>query len=206
MKKYLLIAIMALPASLLAQGLGLGVKAGINFANITNAKMINSSNRTGFHAGVFMAPPSKGILGSRTELVFSRQGYNFKTGSNSGNVNLDYIILPQYMAINITKFVQVHIGGQVAILVSAKVDSAQSGGLPGAAGKVMDFYNRFDYGYGGGVEVRPVAGLVIGARINISLNKMYKQPEAGETPSFFPGVDVKSNVVMGYVGWVFGKR
>lgn len=204
MRKYILVALSLFPAAVFAQGLGLGVKAGLNFANVTKASSINNSSRTGFHAGIFIAPPSKGIISSRTELIFSRQGYNYKSGTTTGNVDLNYIMLPQYMVINITKFFQIQLGGQMAILLNAKVDSSSSAtsGLPG--GKIMDFYNRFDYGYGGGVEVHPVSGLLIGARINISLNDMYKQPEPGQQPSFFPSVDVKNNVFQAYLGWQFG--
>src|SRR5215207_2745940 len=96
-----------LPLCVVAQ---FGVKAGLNFANVTKASSINNSSQTGFNVAVFLAPPSKKILSSRTELIFSRQGYNYKTNTNSGNVNLDYIMLPQYMAINITKYFQIHVG------------------------------------------------------------------------------------------------
>jgi hypothetical protein len=212
MRKYILLVMAAFPVAVLAQGgmggaLGIGVKAGLNFANVTKASSINNSSRTGFHAGVFMAPPSKGIISSRTELIFSRQGYNYKSGSTTGNVNLNYLMLPQYMAINITKYFQIQLGGQMAILLNAKADSSTSGtssGMPG--GQIMDFYNRFDYGYGGGIEIHPAAGLLIGARINISLGDMYKQPEPGETPSFIPSVNVKNNVFQAYLGWQFGKE
>jgi hypothetical protein len=206
MRKYVFLILVSFPVVVLAQGgLGIGVKAGLNFANITKASSINNSSRTGFHAGVFMAPPSKGIISSRTELVFSRQGYNYKTGSTTGNVDLNYIMLPQYMVINITKLLQIQLGGQMAILLNAKVDSSTSGGGSGTpGGNIMDFYNRFDYGYGGGIEVHPVSGLLIGARLNISLSDMYKQPEPGQQPSFFPAINVKNNVFQAYLGWQFG--
>lgn len=205
MRKYILLVLIALPAVVFAQGgLGFGVKAGLNFANVTKASSINNSSRTGFHAGVFMAPRSKKIISSRTELIYSRQGYNYKTGSTKGEVDLNYLMLPQYMVINITKFFQIQLGGQMAFLLNAKVDSASSTGSNTTGGKIMDFYNRFDYGYGGGIEIHPASGLLIGARINISLNDMYKQPEPGQQPSFFPSIDVKNNVFQAYLGWQFG--
>src|ERR1044071_660438 len=107
MRKYILFALAAFPVAALAQGgmgsgIGIGVKAGLNFANVTKASSINNSSRTGFNAGIFIAPPSRGIISSRTEIVFSKQGYNYKTGSTTGNVDLNYLVLPQYMVINIT--------------------------------------------------------------------------------------------------------
>ncbi len=210
MKKVIFSLLLIFPCCLFAQ---IGIKAGLNFANVTKASSINNSSQTGFHAGIFLAPPSKGILGSRTELIFSRQGYNYKTGTNTGNVNLDYIMLPQYMSINITKYFSIQFGGQMAYLLNAKVDSATTNGGGGSSnpyGGIMNLYNRFDYGYGGGVEIHPVSGLIIGARVNISLGKLYDpgaySSSSGEPPSFIPKIDVKNNVFQFFAGWTFGKR
>ena len=206
MKKLILCLMLIVPGSLMAQ---FGIKAGINFANVTKASSINNSSRTGWHAGVFLAPPSQGVIGSRTELIYSRQGYDYKTGTNTGNVNLDYIMMPQYMTINITKYFSIMLGAQIAYLLNAKVDSSSSPGTGTPYDGLMKLYNRFDYGYGGGIEVHPVAGLLLGARVNISLSKLY-DPGAYDTstgePSFIPKVDVKNNVFQIYVGWRFGKQ
>ena len=187
-----------------------GIKAGLNFANVTNASSINNANRTGFHAGIFLAPPSRGVLGYRSELIYSKQGYDYKTNSNTGNVNLDYLMFPNFMTINITKFFQIQLGGQMSILLNAKADSTTTGGSSGQYSKTIDFMNRFDYGYGGGIEVHPVSGLLIGGRINISLSNLYKNvatdvSNPGDTPSFVPNVDVKNNVFQVFAGWRFGK-
>jgi len=152
MKRIIICLLVFSPFFLFAQ---FGVKAGLNFANITNANEINASSRTGFHVGVFMAGSSKSIFSSRTELLFSRQGYDFATNVNTGKVDLDYLMLPQFMAINITKYVQLQVGAQIAYLLNAKVDSTASTGNP-TADNILKLYNRFDYGLGGGVEVQRV--------------------------------------------------
>ena len=77
--------------------LGFGLKAGLNYANVTKASSINNSSNTGFVVGVFLAPSSHGILAYRTEIAFSRQGYNFKTNESSGSVDLNYIIMPHLL-------------------------------------------------------------------------------------------------------------
>ena len=182
----------------------IGLKAGLNFANITKASSINADSRTGFMAGVFLAVPSHGIIGYRSELIYSRQGYDYKTGSTSGAVDLHYILLPQLMTINITKFVQLQAGGHMAFLAGGKVDSSKSTGtLPAAGKKMMDYYNRFDYGAAGGVEVYPFKGLLVGARYNISLGNLYKDGLGTTTPAFIPKVDVKNNVLQLFVGYKF---
>lgn len=177
-----------------------GIKAGINFANVTNASSINSSNQSGFMVGVFMAPSSKSIVSYRTELLYSKQGYNYSTNTNTGNVNLDYIVLPQLMGINITKFVQLQLGAQMAYLLNAKVDSTNSNGST-SNGNIMDYYNRFDYGAAAGAEIYPIKNLVIGARYNISFGNLYKDySDPSSTPSFIPEVDVKNNLIQIYAG------
>lgn len=186
----------------------IGLKAGLNFANVSNASSINSSSRSGFMVGVFIAPPAKSIIASRTEIIYSKQGYDFKTSSKTGSINLNYIIIPQLIGINITKFVQLQFGAQMAFLLNAKADSTNtttSGGMPGPYASIMNYYNKFDYGYALGGEIHPFKGLLIGARYNVSLSKLYKSMETGQTPSFTAS-DAKNNVVQLFAGWTFGNQ
>src|ERR1043165_8549883 len=121
MRKIIATILIAFPVFCFSQ---FGLKAGLNFANVSKASSINNSSRSGFHAGLFFSPSSKSIISSRTELIFSRQGYNYKTSTNTGNVDLDYLMLPQYMSINITKYFSIQFGGQMAYLLNAKADSS----------------------------------------------------------------------------------
>ncbi|MGH2648620.1 MAG: hypothetical protein ACRDE8_13675, partial [Ginsengibacter sp.] len=77
-------------------------------------------------------------------------------------------------------------------------------GVMGSYGSALSYYNQFDYGFGAGVEIHPVLGLLIGARYNVSLNKMYKDAQTGQAPSF-SSADAKNNVVQIFAGWIFGK-
>ena len=199
MKKIIVTILLLSPFLLHAQ---FGFKAGINFANVSGRSSFNSNSRSGFHAGVVMAPTSKQIISSRTELIFSRQGYDYKTSTNTGEVNLDYIQLGQMMSVNITKYFSVMLGAQTAYLINAKVDSTNNNS--GNSSGIMDLYNRFDYGYAVGAEVHPYKGLLIGARYNVSLNKLYESMSTGQMPSF-SSEDAKNNVVQVYAGWRFGK-
>jgi Outer membrane protein beta-barrel domain len=205
----LLLLIILSPAIVNAQ---LGLKAGLNFTNVTNVSSVNNQSSSGFNAGIFFSTPYNKILGSKTELVFSRQGYNYETGAVTGKVNLDYIMLPTYMCINITKYFQIQLGMQFGYLMNVNADSANknSAGIPGSSGSIsgaLSFYNRFTYSVGGGVEVHPVKGLLVGARLNVSLNNLYKMPDMSgsvTTPSFSSDVNIKSNLLQLYIGWKFG--
>jgi len=186
-----------------------GIKAGINFANVTNASSIKGSNTTGFMGGVFISNKMGKIIVRRTELIFSRQGYSFKTNTNTGKVNLNYILFSQMIGFNITKFIQVQVGGMTGYLLNAKADSsaAQSSGTPppGMPGNgILSKMNRVDYGVAGCVEIYPYKGILVGARINISMASTFKnEPSGGNQSSFMPGVNAKNNVLQIYAGYRF---
>ena len=202
MKKISLSLLLLVP--LVAYG-QFGIKAGLNFSNVTNTSQITNNNETGYNVGIFLEPKSKSILSSKTELIFSKQGYNYTTGSVTGNADLMYLMLPTYMCINITRFFQIHIGAQMAYLINAKADSTSTSGTSYPFSDALQYYNRFDYGFGGGVEVHPFKGLLIGTRINISLAKLYSDAAKGQMPSL-ASVDVKQNLFQIYAGWHFGKQ
>jgi Outer membrane protein beta-barrel domain len=207
-----LLLIIVSPAIVNAQ---LGIKAGLNFTNVTSVASVNNQSSSGFNVGIFYTTPYTRVIGSKTELVFSRQGYNYETGEVTGKVNLDYIMLPTYMCINITKYFQIQVGMQFGYLMNANVDSANksSAGLPVSVNGAMSFYNRFSYSVGGGVEVHPFKGLLVGARLNVGLTNLYKMPDMtamtnmtniATQPSFVPDVNIKSNLLQIYLGWKFG--
>ncbi len=200
MKKLILAIILLSPCCLFAQ---IGIKAGLNYAKISKASDINSGSKTGFHVGLFRAPPSKNILSQRSEILFSRQGYNYKKGTSSGDVKLDYIQMGQLASINATKYLSLLFGAQAAYLISAQVDSS-NGGTNTNQNILLELYNRKDYGYAVGFEVHPVAGLIIGARYNVSLGKIYESVLTGQRPSF-TSEDAKNNVIQLSIGWRFGK-
>ena len=199
MQRVIFFLLILLPSLTNAQ-LGIGIKAGLNFANVTDPAGINANSRTGYMIGVYFSTRKKKLIGFRSEIILSRQGYDYKTATNTGNVNLDYLLLPQLITLNFTKKFQLHAGGQAAFLLNATVDS--SGGSSG--GSLFDYFNRFDYGLVGGAEVSPISGFFIGGRINVSMKNINKeQPIGGGSPNFIPKEFVKNNVVQLYAGWRF---
>ena len=189
--------------------LGIGIKAGLNFTNVTSATSISNGNETGYQVGLFLDPSSNTILGSRTELLYSHQGYNYATGMTTGKVFLDYIMLAQLMRINITRFFQLQIGTQIAYLMNAKVDSSTETTGYAPADQLLSYYNRIDFGFSGGLEVRPFMGIIVGARYNLSVTNLYNIPTTTSStppPSFIPttsGVNFKNNLFQIYVGYRF---
>lgn len=200
MKKIALFFFFLSPVIAFSQ-ISIAAKAGLNFANVTNASDVKASNRTGYLIGGYIATKTKKILGFRSEIILSRQGYDYKTNTNTGNVNLDYLLLPQLLTLRFSKYVQFQVGGQAAFLLNAKVDSASGNS---GNGSLTDYFKRFDYGVVGGGEISPIGGFFIGARINASLgNANADRPLGGNWPNFIPKLDAKNNVVQVYAGWRF---
>ena len=187
--------------------IGIGFRGGLNFANVTSASQINTHTQTGFHAAIFFSPPKR-VLAPYTELSFSRQGYDYYTGQTTSSLMLDYLYLAQLMAINITKYVQIQFGVRTAYLLNAKTDSAGTKTTTDSTGtaSLLSQFHRADFGATGGIEVHPVAGLLVGARYNISFVGIFKNELAtytGTTGSSGSGINPKNNVIQVFIGYRF---
>lgn len=193
--------------------IGIGLKAGMNFSDVTGLKDISTSNTQGFMFGAYYAPLSKSIFGFRTEIMYSKQGFNYSTGITNGQVDLNYILLPQLTTIQITRFFEIHLGMQIYYLLNASVDSSSTISPVDPAdplaqlNSINDLTNKFGYGFVGGIQIYPISRVIIGARMNISMSNLYKAPDySSGIPPALPGVpdpsdiNLKNNVIQVFVG------
>lgn len=195
----ILLAFLILPLNCFSQLTG-GVKAGLNLTNVTSSPDLSTNLYAGYFIGGYIAPKQKGVVGYRSELMLSRQGYDYKSGTNTGNVDLDYLLLPQLVVFKFSKKFQLQLGGQIAFLLNTAVDS--SGGSNN--GSLFNYFKRFDYGAVGGFEVSPFSGFFIGSRLNVSLHNIGKEPPTGgNNPNFVPKDLIRNNVLQVYIGWRF---
>lgn len=181
-----------------------GIKAGYAINKIAeNKTSFDPAGKSGFMASAFFSPVTKNGLGYRSEIVFSRMAHTLVDGDASNKVTTDYIYLPQLTTFTIAKVVQLQAGGQVGFLVKAAGKKTNDGS---SSNGIMDFMNRIDYGFAGGIEIYPVKRLIIGSRYNISLGNMYKKMEEGDISPlpFFP-TDIKSKnaVIQFFAGFRF---
>jgi hypothetical protein len=180
-----------------------GIKAGYNWSYVTaNNSGFSTGNKSGFTVGAFYAPPPRDGKGFRSEIVFSRQGYSFDDGGKNTDVLNDYVYLPQLTTFNIGKAVQLQAGAQIGFLLNSKATGAKDSTLTG-------LMNRVDYGFAGGIEIRPVKHMLLGARYNLGLGKLYKKFEMpASNPNPFPlpfnpeTTNMKNGVVQFFVGVV----
>jgi len=185
-----------------------GIKAGYNVAKI-NGQSANFSPNTknGFTAAVFYSPGAKSGLGYRTELVFSRQGFEFTADGKTADVTNDYIYMPHFTTFGIGRFFQVQLGGQLGYLLKSSKETTSDT----KSQDITSFANRLDYGAAAGVEIYPVKHLIIGGRYNISFGNAYKRmsESTATMPSPFPlpfnpdEVKGKNAVINFFVGFRF---
>ena len=182
-------------------GSKLGLKFGYNWSYVSvNTAGFSPDNKSGFMAGAFFSPTRKKGLGFRSEIVFSRQGYSFDDGGRNTAVLNDYIFLPQLTTFNLNKLIQLQAGAQIGYLLNSKLVKDKDSTITG-------LMNRIDYGFTAGVELNPVKGLLIGARYNLGLGKMYKRfEESASNPYPLPFNPETTNLKNGVIQFFLGYR
>jgi hypothetical protein len=150
----------------------------------------------------FYSPAGHGVIGYRTEFIFSQQGFSYDADGKKQNVTNNYIYMPHFTTISIGKVVQLQVGGQVGYLINAK----SSAGTGEAGESITSYYNRFDYGAAGGLEVYPFKGLILGSRYNVSFGNMFSNSATGGNSPFpFDPFNLKgkNTVLQFFAGYKF---
>ncbi|MFD2513069.1 porin family protein [Pontibacter locisalis] len=147
-----------------------GVKAGLNFSSIygdDEELLGNYSGHRSYHGGVFAQIGWKKRLAIRTELLYSRKGYE----RSDSVFRFDYLEVPILLVVNLNENIGFHLGPQINVMVSATEEGKEV--------RLMD-YNTFDYGAAAGFEGR-LNRFIAGARYNLSFENLIKQDDAGNT-------------------------
>ena len=100
--KKLLIFIFCVGAiqSVMAQEIAIGIKGGLNFANINPSQSVSGTydSRTGYHFGAFtLFKLSK--IGIQPEVLFSKQGTKYTASTGNLDANFEYINIPVILKI-----------------------------------------------------------------------------------------------------------
>ncbi|MFK5983511.1 MAG: porin family protein [Flavobacteriaceae bacterium] len=94
-----------------AQGIDVGIKAGANFANLTDSD--NGSTRTGFVAGAFVTLKFSDKIALQGDVLYSQQGAEF----DIGKFNLDYVNVPVVFKYYLVKRLNIQAGPQFGVLI-----------------------------------------------------------------------------------------
>jgi len=185
MKKLLIVMItLGLSSQTFAQGIDFGIKAGVNFASITDAEGLD--NRTGFVAGVFVGGKLGDKLGIQADLLYSQQGAEF----SAGKFNLDYVNVPIVFKYFVTDVIHLHAGPQFGVLVN---DETQT-----TIGETINDIATKDFDLSGvvGVGLDLPLGIRIDGRYNFGLSDVPDDPDLEFTKG-------KNSVVTLSIGYSF---
>ncbi len=156
----------------------LGLKGGLNFANVDAAG--DPDAKTGYHFGAFLEAGLGGI-NLQPEILFSAKG--------AEDFDLTYLEIPILLKKNFAKVLNIHFGPQFGILTSAESVDPVTGGEQ----DVKDFLKSSDISAVVGAGVNLPAGLVGGARYVFGLSDI--------NDGF--GTEVKNKTFQVFVGWKF---
>ncbi len=193
MKKAIIIFSLAMiaPFVINAQGLGLGIKAGANFANQDikdlNSSTINSSTITNFHGGVYLNLNLSEKFGITPEFLFSGNGSSW----NNAKVNTNYLSIPVMLRWKPISLISLQAGPQFSFLTKAKREDL---------GDITDQLKNNDFGLAIG------AGVHLPLGINGGVRYVWGFTNIAEASSL--GIDeAKNKTFQIYVGWtMFGQN
>jgi hypothetical protein len=167
-----------------------GVKAGANFASVTNAD--GGKTLVNFHGGALVNLPLVEHLSLQPEVVYSGQGIK----GDGGKYKFNYINVPVLVQYKLPIGVFFETGPQVGFLTSAK---AKEDGDGGETVSVKDYTKSIDFSWAVGAGyLIPNVNLGFDARFNLGLTKIGKEVEG---VNYFDG---KNAVFQVGVFYLFG--
>lgn len=160
-----------------AQGAEIGLKGGINFANLSGELQDYSfDNATSFHGGLYARFMLNDNFGIQPEALFSRVGGEAASGQVS--LRYDYFSLPVMARFKIAGPVYAHIGPQFNFLTASEA----KGDLIGTITQLdpEEDSESFDLSLAFGIDVNLPIGLNVGARYLYGLSDVYKDANAND--------------------------
>lgn len=185
MKKILLAAVffMGISASVQAQLVKFGVKAGVNFANqtgdATDAPEVDKEGITSYHAGLVAEIKLLDRFAIQPELLYSTQGASYKEAGQEFKNELGYLTIPVMAKFYLTDSFSLEVGPQASFLLSEKDN--------------FDIYDNktFEFGVNAGLGFKLTENFFIQGRYGLGLTDVSKE------------ADVKNSTVQLSVGFLF---
>jgi len=203
MKKFLLIAAIAVCGMFSANAQEFGVKAGLNLANGAG-DVEDADMKLGLHIGGFAEFMLSESFAFQPELLYSMQGYKFEESEEfmgvsvnyEEKIKLNYINVPLIFKYYATESLAIEAGPQVGFLMSANAEFEASGGGESESDDIdiKEAYKSLDYGLNVGLSYTLDMGVMFGARY------YYGLADIDDTSDDF---DEKNSVIQVSVGYKF---
>jgi opacity protein-like surface antigen len=185
MKKIFLATVLflATSASIQAQLVKFGVKAGVNFANQTgdafDAPEIDKEGITSYHAGVVAEIKLLDRFAIQPELLYSTQGATYKNAGEEFKNELGYLSIPVMAKFYLTDSFSLEVGPQASFLLSEK-DNVN-----------FEDAETFEFGVNAGLGYKLTENFFVQGRYGLGLTDASKN------------ADVKNSTVQLSVGFLF---
>ncbi len=176
-KSFLFIVIFLVPFVLQGQGIGIGIKAGANFAN-QDVSSISVKTVTDYHVGAYVNLNFTEKWGITPEVLYSAYG----TKWNNAKVDLDYVAIPVMLRFKPVSLLSLEAGPQFSFLTKAHVENI---------GDVKDQLKNNDFGLAFGAGLHLPLGFNVGARYVLGFSNI--SDVSGET--------VKNRIFQVSLGW-----
>lgn len=160
--RFLTILLLCSPLFLFAQGIGIGVKAGANFANLSSEEF-DTKSKTGYHIGAYANIHFSEKFGITPEVLWSAQGGDIE----DVEINTNYVAVPVMLRWRIIDLISLEAGPQFNILTSAEADDQD----------VSDDFNDPSYSAAFGAVCHLPLGFTAGLRYVTGLTDLSKNDD-----------------------------
>ncbi len=167
MKKLILVAVLfvATSATMQAQFIKFGVKAGVNFANL-NGTDVQTDAITSYHAGLVAEIKLLDRFSIQPELLYSTQGATYKNALGEFKDELGYLSIPVMAKIYLSDSFSLEVGPQASFLLSQKNDF-----------DVKDA-KTFDFALAAGLGFKITKNIFVQGRYGLGLTEISKEAKA----------------------------
>jgi len=171
MKKITLMFIctLFLGATVFAQGVKFGLKAGLNVATLTD-KDDELGSRLGFHAGALAHIHLSPQFALQPEIVYSAQGAKYTISDGEHKLSMNYINVPLNLQYMFNNGFRLQTGPQVGFLVDAN-DKRESDDVETGIFTTDDF-KSVDFAWTAGLGYLTHSGFGVDARYNFGLSNV----------------------------------
>lgn len=178
MRRLILFSIVISSITVYSQGIKVGLKAGINYANFINSD-IQTDAITSFHGGLITEFSLLKNFSLQPELLYSTQGAELNDLGQQIKNELGYISIPLLAKFYLNDQLSMEVGPQASFLLSERneVDTGDS--------------NTFDFAVAGGLTYKFGKHFFIQGRYGVGLTEPKRD------------ADVKNSVLQGSIGFMF---
>lgn len=166
MKKTLLISfvLLAFSTNIHAQLVKFGIKAGLNYANLTGSE-IQTDAITSYHAGLVAEVKLTEGFSVQPELLYSTQGASYKDAGEEFRNELGYLSIPILAKISLNKAISLDLGPQASFLMSERQEFD------------LEDSESFEFGLAAGLGLKITKSIFLQGRYVLGLTEASKDAQ-----------------------------